>query len=514
MARLIISLININGLSRERIEAISHSLAGNCDIICITETHLSPNTDISHLSLQGYQEIIRLDRTDGAWGGVGIYIANHVNGTFCGNYVIPGLELLWLTIRNKNKKIMLGLCYRKPSSTAEFWDKLQDSVDMVKGHTDCPIILCGDLNADFQTANGVKLNHFAAQNHFTIHVNTPTRITSASATVLDQFLSNVPDMVKEIRVEPPISNNDHSTVLMTLIFPNARAFTYTRHVWSYKQADIAGYKQALSLVDWDSCFQSEDINVIYELWSEKLLNIAKVYIPNPYVTIRICDKPWYNGSLRCAKRKKDRAHLKAKTSNTPASWNKFKKLRNEYCELIKTAKKEYIEHLGETAETTGVSSKEFWHFAKSVLGKSADNSLPPLKDGADVCLHPKDKAELFNNYFVNKCQLDDSNIDIPDVISYMTTSRLETINILPSDMMDILFSFDINKATGPDLISPVLLKKGAAELAPSIAYMFNYSLLICKLPKIWKSANMVPVLKKGDKQEVSNYRPVSFFQLS
>ena len=47
----------------------------------------------------------------------------------------------------------------------------------------------------------------------------------------------------------------------------------------------------------------------------------------------------------------------------------------------------------------------------------------------------------------------------------MTTSRLETINILPSDVMDILFSFDINKATGPDLISPFLLKKGAAELA-------------------------------------------------
>ena len=73
--------------------------------------------------------------------------------------------------------------------------------------------------------------------------------------------------------------------------------------------------------------------------------------------------------------------------------------------MIKTAKKEYIKHLGETAETTCVSSKQFWHFAKSVLGKSADNSLPPLKDGADVYLNPKDKAELFNHYFVNKCQL-------------------------------------------------------------------------------------------------------------
>ena len=81
MTSLTVALININGLTRERMVAISHSLAYGCDILCDTETHLHGNSDTSILSLSGYQEIIRLDRTDGAWGGVAIFVATHLSVT-------------------------------------------------------------------------------------------------------------------------------------------------------------------------------------------------------------------------------------------------------------------------------------------------------------------------------------------------------------------------------------------------------------------------------------------------
>ena len=64
MANFSVVLININGLSREKFEAISQSVAYTCDIICITETHLNENSDVSYLNLPGYQDIIRLDRHD------------------------------------------------------------------------------------------------------------------------------------------------------------------------------------------------------------------------------------------------------------------------------------------------------------------------------------------------------------------------------------------------------------------------------------------------------------------
>ena len=37
----------------------------------------------------------------------------------------------------------------------------------------------------------------------------------------------------------------------------------------------------------------------------------------------------------------------------------------------------------------------------------------------------------------------------------------------------------------------------------------NRSLETRKVPEIWKCANIVPIYKKGNKDEVSNYRPVS-----
>ena len=127
-------------------EAITHSVAYSCDILCITETHLQPNSDTSYLTLQGYQEAIRLDRSDGPWGGVAIYPSNNLVVKLCPDYMVFGLELLWVYVRQKNRKFLLGVCYRKPSATMEFWDKLQDSIDFIKTPYDGPVILCGDLN--------------------------------------------------------------------------------------------------------------------------------------------------------------------------------------------------------------------------------------------------------------------------------------------------------------------------------------------------------------------------------
>ncbi len=72
-----------------------------------------------------------------------------------------------------------------------------------------------------------------------------------------------------------------------------------------------------------------------------------------------------------------------------------------------------------------------------------------------------------------------------------------------------LLELDVTKATGPDGISPWVLKEGARELCLPLSIVYNKSLATGELPDIWKAAKVVPIYKKGDRQEALNYRPVS-----
>ena len=116
--------------------------------------------------------------------------------------------------------------------------------------------------------------------------------------MLDQFLTNIQDDVKEVAIHPPVSSNDHSSVVLKLNFKHVRNYSYTRNVWFYAEADFDGFRHALSSVEWDECFQHDDINLVYDTWCNKLLEIAKQFIPNRTITIRLGDKPWYSNELR------------------------------------------------------------------------------------------------------------------------------------------------------------------------------------------------------------------------
>lgn len=65
------------------------------------------------------------------------------------------------------------------------------------------------------------------------------------------------------------------------------------------------------------------------------------------------------------------------------------------------------------------------------------------------------------------------------------------------------------KATGPDEIPAYILKTATDELDPALALLFQLSIDLGEIPEDWGQALMVPIFKKGDKHQPSNYKPVS-----
>jgi hypothetical protein len=63
-------------------------------------------------------------------------------------------------------------------------------------------------------------------------------------------------------------------------------------------------------------------------------------------------------------------------------------------------------------------------------------------------------------------------------------------------------------------MGPLVLKKVIHEIAPPLATIMRKSLKEEAVPEDWRTANITPIFKKGQKSDPGNYRPVSLTSVS
>ena len=73
----------------------------------------------------------------------------------------------------------------------------------------------------------------------------------------------------------------------------------------------------------------------------------------------------------------------------------------------------------------------------------------------------------------------------------------------------ILSNLDSSSGAGISGISSKVLKKSSPILIPIIARLFNQCIATNKIPTEWKTAVVSPIFKKGQTDEINNYRGIS-----
>ena len=69
-------------------------------------------------------------------------------------------------------------------------------------------------------------------------------------------------------------------------------------------------------------------------------------------------------------------------------------------------------------------------------------------------------------------------------------------------------------ARRPDNIGAKLLKLAPAEVSQRLTIIFKNSMRNTGVPEDWKTANITPIFKKGDRSDPRNYRPVSITSIT
>ena len=129
--------------------------------------------------------------------------------------------------------------------------------------------------------------------------------------------------------------------------------------------------------------------------------------------------------------------------------------------------------------------------------------------------HPVDKAELLNKQFQSVFSSGEEvsredfsrNYKMPTVESQFPV--LDNINITLNGITKLLKDLKPNTSPGPDNLGPRLLKELAEDIAPLLLMIFHKSLATGEVPDDWRTANVTPAFKKGQKYQTENYRPIS-----
>lgn len=497
---------NVRSLcNSDKLIDIKTRLVDAFQIITLSETFLNENTDLN-LQFNGYN-LFRKDRIGRTGGGVAAYIHENIIVVRKTELEADNIEAMFLELRLPKAVVMLCVIYRPPNESVEFWDKIDVMSDAIRHYKH--IIIVGDMNADINSFDGKKLENFCDLNGLHIHNFEPTRITINKKSVLDQVLSNNEALVDDVNILPPVYNSDHCILAFKLKLAINVSKVFTRKVFYYNLTDWDEYRSKLSDVDWEACFVTNDVNKVWESWLTKFLSVIACSIPNNNVTVRPNDKPWYTSDLRKQKRKLEYVHKQAKKKNTQVLWESFRKLRNEYISNCRLSEDVYLQSINEKLHNLElVNSSKWWKLLKNVIRKNGKSGIGTLEHENKVVMDDKDKAELFNTFFGNHSNLDKSNARLPDSPQDVPV-QISNIVITEQDALDVLLNLKVNKSSGPDGVSPRMLKEAAPSICSSLTKLINMSLMYGTFPSDWKLAHVVPVFKKGDKKLLNNYRPIS-----
>jgi hypothetical protein len=399
-------------------------------------------------------------------------------------------------------------------------DRMKEMVkevsDFVDENKTC--IILGDLNLDYAKKNSPDYRNRAIYDEWLemveafdlkqiINEVTWERLhaNELRTSILDHIYTNNLEAVNQVFVEKQ-ETSDHSLILIETegrVSINRKYKTLRYQNWrrySKESLLVALRRESLG-------FNSEaTAQQICDELDKVLGKIVDELTPTEEKQIRI--NATIPTHIQAKKRKLRNLHKKAKRTGSLDLVKRCRKLEREIKKEIQQSKKTKIRKEAE------LGGKNLWKAVRLAQDKQIEK-LPEeikLQDGTKV-KEEFEKAEGFSKYFEEKTKkvIATTNIDGEEIYNGQRKifGSYEENWITVEKVKKVLESLPAKRCYGYDRVPLVFLRDGADILAPVVTSLMVKIFEEKRAPEQWKIARILPLHKKGKKEEISNYRPIS-----
>lgn len=526
------SLFHINARSLQKnfdsFSTLLSSLDFNFSVIAVSETWFNTKVNLGLYDIDNYS-LVHICRPAGkVGGGVAIYVRNEYQFVFRNDLscISNNYEMLFIEISLNDKSIIVACIYRPPNTDiSDFTSRINDILEILEDEKK-EIYLLGDFNIDLlNSGSHHKTNEFLNMMysfHFFPMITKPTRISANRASLIDNIYSNT------------LEKNSYSGIIYDDLSDHFPVFGVVKNRINIKHSiskkkearkriitdtNLLSFRKKLKDIDWSNITECTNVDECYNSFFEKFYDIYNDCFPLKTIHVNKedkCKKPWITKGILKSINRKNRLYKASLKNPDTKHKSAYKDYKNKLTNTIRYSKYRYYNEL--FASIKG-DLKKTWCHINSILGKKKHNTMPNNMYLDNLKFSSQhDIVNQFNSYFINVGQKLSKSVSSPShsFQEFVSCENTESFFVKPTTIHELLklSSFiKISKASGPDDISPRVVKDCIHYIADPLCDIFNKSLSTGVVPEKLKTAKIVPLYKKDDPKYIDNYRPVALLSI-